>query len=74
MDEKELLRVLKEGENERVEFKRSFAEIEKAIQALASFANANGGLVIFGVENDGSLVGIDIGKYNVEQKIGRAHV
>ncbi|MCL5291037.1 MAG: helix-turn-helix domain-containing protein [Actinobacteria bacterium] len=67
MDKKELLRVVKEGESEKVEFKRSFAEIDRAIQTLVAFANANGGIVIFGVGNNGSLVGIDIGQNNVEQ-------
>lgn len=67
MDEKDLLKALKEGENQEVEFKRSFAEIDRAIQVLVSFANASGGIVIFGVGDDGSLIGVDSGKNNIEQ-------
>jgi ATP-dependent DNA helicase RecG len=57
MDMNELLKLIKAGESESVEFKRSAGKtIHKDIVA---FANAEGGNILIGVDDDGSIVGTD---------------
>ena len=51
MTEKELLELIRRGENQTVEFKRSFATEDKIVEELASFANTFGGTVIVGVRD-----------------------
>ena len=52
---KELLELIKGGESDRVEFKKTFTnEIGKNIVA---FANTDGGIILIGVADDGSIVG-----------------
>ncbi len=52
------------GESETLEFKRSFGA--EAIESLCAFANADGGTVLIGVEDDGSISGITVGKMTIE--------
>ncbi len=50
-------------ENNEIEFKESFhspkSRDKKLHKWIASFANAQGGLIIYGVKNDGSIVGLN---------------
>jgi ATP-dependent DNA helicase RecG len=60
MDANDLVELVRCGENERTEFKRSVtADIGGDIVA---FANAFGGHILIGIENDGRIVGCDIEK------------
>ena len=45
------------GESETLEFKRSTAELKSAMQTLSAFLNHRGGCLLFGVEDDGRIVG-----------------
>jgi hypothetical protein len=54
------------GEGQRVEFKTSFAESREAIESLCALANADGGVVFFGVRDDGTIVGAQMGKKTLE--------
>ncbi len=60
MNEKELLKVIEKGESERVEFKKSTAQMDRALKAMCSFLNHNGGAVYFGVSDKGKIVGQDV--------------
>lgn len=51
---------LSRGESESLEFKRSTASIREAVQTLCAFANQGGGVLYFGVADDGSLVGQEV--------------
>jgi hypothetical protein len=71
----EALRLIEEGEGQRVEFKKSLAEENQAIEALCAFANADGGTVFFGVRNDGTIAGVSLGDNtaeNLANKIARS--
>ena len=60
MDIKELFSLIRDGESEKVEFKQKTTKmIHKEITA---FANAMGGYIIIGVDDDGKIVGTDVGK------------
>ena len=45
-------------ESEIVEFKESLSERESGGEALCSFANQNGGVLYFGVKNNGEIIGM----------------
>ncbi len=59
MDEKTFLKLVENNENEAVEFKKSTAQLEKALKAICGFMNHKGGAVYFGVDND-KIVGQDV--------------
>jgi len=46
---KQLAALINKGEGLTLEFKRSSAGLQGAMQALCGFLNASGGMVIFGV-------------------------
>lgn len=52
------------GENEKIEYKRSFAEKRETIISLAAFATSTGGEVLFEVAPDGERIGIQVGRTN----------
>ncbi len=63
MIEEQLIRSLIEhGEGQETEFKKSFAGAEKAIETLCAFANSEGGVVIFGIGDDGTIPGVELGE------------
>ena len=52
---------LKKGEHEAVEYKLDIpAEKEKYLKTAVAFANAAGGYVLIGVDNDNHIVGAEI--------------
>lgn len=46
------------GEDEAVEFKREFGDLKGIGKTLCAFANGGGGLLVLGVDDDGSFVGL----------------
>ena len=58
---------MKLKESETIEFKKSTSELKKAIISICSILNKHGkGTVYFGVEDDGIVVGQQIGKSTVK--------
>lgn len=45
------------GESDNLEFKRSTSLLKEAVQTLCAFANHQGGVLYFGVTDDGTIVG-----------------
>ncbi len=60
--------LIAQSEGESVEFKSSLTtQLRKgAIETLAAFAVKNGGTVFFGVRDDGSICGVQVGKKTLE--------
>ncbi|MFN4111720.1 MAG: helix-turn-helix domain-containing protein [Ignavibacteria bacterium] len=58
LTEQEAIRLISEGENSKVEFKRKFTTFEKIARELIAFANSKGGLIFFGVDDNGEIVGV----------------
>ena len=52
-------RLIEEGEGFEIEFKRKVSTPEKIARALIAFANTQGGHILFGVDDDGSIVGVE---------------
>jgi ATP-dependent DNA helicase RecG len=58
MTHTELLEIIRNGENSGVEFKRDDVQNHDIAKELVAFANLEGGIVLLGVEDDGSISGI----------------
>ncbi len=58
--------LIEEGEGFRIEFKRRISSSEKIARTLISFANTKGGTILFGVDDDGSIVGVESEKSEIE--------
>jgi ATP-dependent DNA helicase RecG len=54
----ELLEIIRNGENSGVEFKRDVIQNHDLARELVAFANLEGGVLLLGVEDDGSVSGI----------------
>jgi len=59
MDINDVLKLIKEGENEHIEFKERPSNLAEEIVALA---NADGGFILIGVTDEGDVVGTDVRK------------
>lgn len=56
----ELMTLAKKPESATLEFKRSTAELDRAVETLVAFLNAKGGTVLIGVRGNGIADGIEI--------------
>lgn len=59
MDYKDVLRLIEEGEGFEVEFKRKVSTPEKIARTMIALANTKGGHILFGVDDDGSIIGVE---------------
>jgi len=66
MTSKRLLTLIEKGENQNLEFKQRFSSFNKIAKEFIAFANTNGGIVLFGVEDDGSIYGVESEKEETE--------
>ena len=62
----ELNELIEGGENSKVEFKRKFSESEKIAKEMIAFANSKGGRILFGVDDDKTVVGVESEKGEIE--------
>jgi predicted HTH transcriptional regulator len=63
---RELLDLIEEGENIQCEFKRKFSTHDKIAREMIAFANTKGGYVLFGVDDDKKIVGVESEKETTE--------
>lgn len=66
MKPRDLLDLIEEGENLTCEFKRKFSTSEKIAREMIAFANTKGGYLIFGVDDDKDIVGVESEKAEAE--------
>jgi len=62
----ELYKLIEEGETDTVEFKRKFSSPQKIAKEMIAFANSKGGKILFGVDDDKKIVGVDSEKSEIE--------
>ena len=56
----QIKKLIAEGENQKVEFKKAKNDFPNdAFQTICAFLNADGGTLILGVENDGTIIGVN---------------
>lgn len=51
-------RLILEGENVSLDFKKTISKAEKIAKTLVAFANNQGGRLLIGVADDGSIKGV----------------
>ena len=66
MNRRDLLDLIEDGENIQCEFKRHFTTPEKIAREMIAFANTKGGYIIFGVDDNKEVVGVDSEKSESE--------
>jgi predicted HTH transcriptional regulator len=66
MNRRHLLELIEDGENLQCEFKRHFTTPEKIAREMIAFANTKGGYIIFGIDDDKAVVGVDSEKSESE--------
>ncbi len=66
MNRKDLLALIEEGENISCEFKRKFSSKEKIAREMMAFANTRGGYILFGIDDDKKIVGVESEKEQAE--------
>ena len=66
MNYKDVNALIEEGEGFSLEFKRRISSPEKIARTIIAFANTKGGIILFGVDDDGSIVGVESEKSEIE--------
>lgn len=77
MTKTELVELLKNGENSGVEFKRDDVRPESLAKRMAAFLNLEGGHILLGVEDDGTVSGLTRNPKDAEEwvmEVARAHL
>ena len=69
MTPEEIRTLISQGEGQRLELKRSLAELETGARSVAAMANTDGGHVLFGVRDDGTILGVQIGAQTRERAV-----
>src|SRR5579863_3036149 len=57
MNLRDLKKIVKSGESDIIEFKASTGQLSRAAETLCAFLNKNGGMLLFGIKDDGEIVG-----------------
>jgi len=67
---KDTLDICSSGEDQLYEFKMAGTAADKLAKEICAFANTKmGGIIFYGVEDDGSIVGADMSRQSFDQKI-----
>jgi len=66
MNRKLLIDLIEEGENIQCEFKRQFTTSQKIAKEMISFANTKGGYILFGIDDDRKVIGVESEKSEAE--------
>ncbi len=62
----DLFTLIEDGESETVEFKRKFSSSKKIAKEMIALANTKGGWILFGVDDDKSIVGVESEKSELD--------
>ena len=65
----ELIEKIYLGEDATIEFKRELPHRNSLADEIAAFANAKGGIILIGVDDDSEIVGIDRQQLGIAEKI-----
>jgi predicted HTH transcriptional regulator len=66
MKRRNLIDLIEEGENSICEFKRKFSSPEKIAKEMIAFANTKGGYILFGIDDNRSIYGVESEKTETE--------
>lgn len=77
MGRKELAELIRNGQNSAVEFKRDDVRPDSLAKEVAALLNLEGGTILLGVEDDGTLCGMTRTRKDAEEwvmNVARDHV
>jgi len=72
MNIEQLEEIVKSGENQEVEFKESFGQ-QKTSKLICAFGNSYGGIIVFGVTDNGRIKGVESNLDELQRKISAAN-
>lgn len=61
----ELEIMVRAGESDRVELKRSTGQLSRAGETLSAFLNGTGGMIVFGVTPEGEISGQQVSEHTL---------
>jgi len=64
---RELTELVASGESERLEFKRTTGQRTEAMRTVCGMLNALGGFVLFGVKENGQIIGQAVSTHTLEE-------
>jgi predicted HTH transcriptional regulator len=67
MNRKDLLELISKGESSTLEFKRKISSFIKIAKEISAFANTIGGYLLIGIDDDGSIIGVESEKGDIYQ-------
>jgi len=68
--ENEILDICKQGEDQTVEFKAPGTDVRKIVREIAAMLNTRqGGLILYGVDDDGTIQGTDVTRQKLDQPL-----
>lgn len=59
MNRKQLIKLIEKGENLQIEFKQRFSDHDKIAKEIIALANTKGGVIIFGIDDNGKTYGVE---------------
>lgn len=62
----DIFTLIEDGESETVEFKRKFSTSHKIAKEMIAFANTKGGHILFGVDDDKTIIGVESEKSELD--------
>ena len=65
----DILKRIEAGENRRTEFKRGLGDLSAVGKAICAFANTEGGILIFGVDDAQEIVGVKENAEKVQERL-----
>ncbi len=68
--ENEILEICKNGEDQVYEFKAPGVDTDKLTKEISGFLHTkNGGVIFYGIEDDGTIVGSDVRRQDLDQRV-----
>src|SRR3989338_126607 len=67
MELESLRRLVREGESDTLELKKSLSDIDRIVEEVCGFANTHGGIVLIGVSDDGKIAGVEVARHTEER-------
>lgn len=63
-----MIELIRQGESETIEFKKSLSLKDEIGAVISAFSNAKGGIILVGVTDTGEISGVDIGANTIEDE------
>jgi ATP-dependent DNA helicase RecG len=63
----DIVNLVRQGESNVLEFKKTTGQLERAMESVCGFLNAQGGKVLIGVNDNGKITGQEV--YNTPQNL-----